>query len=204
MFHSSPSSSKRMASSMDVDKVEIPPPVNDAPKSKKQKEVMHEGINVDNDDNSAKVALKGDIVVKSEKGKAIELIQEGYGDSQTMLVFDDLFLPCGKAKSGSESKVKSSNSGAKETHNLIIFKNVSDSISDSRWRLIEEFLTIIARMSTASNMKLVVGSKTSILSLRTHLIFIDFSRYFLTKFCYSIYDGFRFRWTARQIDIHRN
>ncbi|XP_020239511.1 probable ubiquitin-conjugating enzyme E2 25 isoform X2 [Cajanus cajan] len=106
MFHSSPSSSKRMASSMDVDKVEIPPPVNDAPKSKKQKEVMHEGINVDNDDNSAKVALKGDIVVKSEKGKAIELIQEGYGDSQTMLVFDDLFLPCGKAKSGSESKTK--------------------------------------------------------------------------------------------------
>ncbi|KAF4400893.1 hypothetical protein G4B88_004436 [Cannabis sativa] len=57
-------------------------------------------------------------------------------------------------------------------------------------------------MSTAFNTKLVAGSKTPILLLRSNSIFIDFSRYFLPKFCYSIYNCLRFRRTSGNSFVH--
>lgn len=74
---------------MDPDVIEIPPPILNSSNSMKQKEVMfRDVIDIDNDDDSADLVLVGEKLGKNNKGKEIESIHGGYGDPQTMEVFD--------------------------------------------------------------------------------------------------------------------
>ncbi|RDY08616.1 putative ubiquitin-conjugating enzyme E2 38, partial [Mucuna pruriens] len=118
LHHSFPSPKRRVYSGgssshrlMDPDVIEIPPPTNSVPNLMKQKEaILHDVIDVDNDDDSADLILLGEKVGKADKGKAIESFHDGYGDHHNMEMFDDIFCPSVMDKSGSGDGDSSDNS----------------------------------------------------------------------------------------------
>ncbi|KAK7313025.1 hypothetical protein VNO77_37360 [Canavalia gladiata] len=113
---------------MDPDVIEIPPSTTHNPLNlMKQKEaILHDVIDID-DDDPANLVLAGEEVGKSDRGKMIESIHDGYDGHQIMEVFDNIFCPAVTDQSGSSSRLESSNGYTSVSHNLI---NANDHGSD--------------------------------------------------------------------------
>lgn len=117
---------------MNPDVIEIPQPACNASSNlMKQKEaVFHGVIDISNDDDSADLVLVGEKVGKSNKGKTVESIHDGFGDHQNMEVFDSIFCPPVMGKSGPGSGVESSNGYTSGSHDII---HVDDICSDQSY-----------------------------------------------------------------------
>ncbi|XP_061368339.1 probable ubiquitin-conjugating enzyme E2 25 [Gastrolobium bilobum] len=104
---------------LDPDVIEIPPPTRNPSNLMKQKEaILHDVIDINDNDNTADLVLIGEKVGTSNKGKTIESIHDGYGDHQLMGVFDDIFCQSVLDKSGPGSEVISSSGYTSVSHNL--------------------------------------------------------------------------------------
>ncbi|KAK7317699.1 hypothetical protein RJT34_02139 [Clitoria ternatea] len=104
---------------MDPDVIEIPPPTLNPPNLKQKEAVLHEVINIDNDDESADLVLVDEKVGTNYYGKAIKSIHDCSDDHQIMEAFDGIFSPHVMDKSGLGSGVKSSDVYISDSHNLI-------------------------------------------------------------------------------------
>ncbi|XP_062090432.1 uncharacterized protein LOC133796789 [Humulus lupulus] len=97
---------------MDPDVVEIspPPPVSRPPRMRNRKEiVLHDVIEIDEDD-SAELLFLDKVADKSNKGKAVKVVSDGYSDYQTKEAMVNFFGPSGVEPLGSLDGVESSKS----------------------------------------------------------------------------------------------
>ncbi|KAI4322940.1 hypothetical protein L6164_022587 [Bauhinia variegata] len=104
---------------MDPDVMEIPPPIHHPRTLIKQKKevILHDVIDIDNDEDSADIVLIGEKVGRSNKGKAVETNYDGYGDLRSMEVADYVLGPPDVEKFGPTGGIQSSNSFASVSHN---------------------------------------------------------------------------------------
>ncbi|KAJ1401892.1 Ubiquitin-conjugating enzyme E2 [Sesbania bispinosa] len=83
---------RRSSRFMDPDVVEIPPPIHHSSRFKKQKQaILHNVIDIDNDDDSEDVVIIGEKVSRSNKGKAIEAVGEIESSNGHPVVSNNLF-----------------------------------------------------------------------------------------------------------------
>ncbi|XP_061360990.1 probable ubiquitin-conjugating enzyme E2 26 [Gastrolobium bilobum] len=117
---------------MDPDVVEIPPPIHRSSRLMKQKQaILHDVIDIDNDDDeSADLVIIGEKVGKSNKGKTIEAVHDGYSDHQVVEVSDYTFFQPDLENFGAVSGIGSSNGYPSVSHNLI---NVDGHCSDQSY-----------------------------------------------------------------------
>ncbi|PON91166.1 Ubiquitin-fold modifier-conjugating enzyme [Trema orientale] len=83
---------------MDPDVVEIsPPPVSSRPpRMRKHKEViLHDVIEIDKEEDSVDLMFLDEVVDKSNKGKAVKVVSDGYGDYQAEEAMVNFFGPSG-------------------------------------------------------------------------------------------------------------
>lgn len=115
---------------MDPEVIEIPPPppTHNSSNLMKQKEaILLDVIDIDDDDDSTDLLVVSEEVGRSNKGKTIESVQNGYSDHQTMEHFDNIYFPHGIDKAGPSSRVESSNGYTSVPNNLI---NIDEHGSD--------------------------------------------------------------------------
>ncbi|KAF3442888.1 hypothetical protein FNV43_RR16806 [Rhamnella rubrinervis] len=126
-------SKKRLASGrtsrfMDSEVLEIPTPISRTPKILRNKEViLHDVIEIDDDEDCDDVMLIDERVDRNRKGKAIKTDSNGYNDQEAII--NNLFLTSGGEAPGTVDGIESSKSSAPSSHNFINLDSQSSDLN---------------------------------------------------------------------------